>query len=249
MRATRGIFRKVMDTVFLRRCKICNSIIVEEGKRHICMGCWRNITLIGKHLCSCCGKPLQISYDLSEELNGYICGRCREKPPVFDSVCSICRYDGVLKELIHIYKYNMIKSLGCDLVSLMIDYIKSGNGIHPHPNSIMYVPLHRRKLKERGFDQSYILAREIGDYLNIPLITDNLSKSRYTGPQVKLSGNERLRNVKGAFIVQKPDEIRKMNILLIDDVFTTGTTVNECARVLKRAGTDRVDVLTLARAV
>ncbi|MFV1951021.1 MAG: ComF family protein [Nitrospinota bacterium] len=249
MRALRAIFRKVMDTVFLRRCKICNSIIAEEGERHICMGCWRNITLIGKHLCSCCGKPLQISYDLSEGLNDYICGTCREKHPIFDSARSICRYDGVLKELIHVYKYNGVKSLGNDLVSLIIDHIKSGNAIHPRPNTIMYVPLHRGKLKERGFDQSYILARGIGNYLNIPLITDNLSKSRETEPQVKLSGNERLKNVRGAFMVKKPDEIRKMNLLLIDDVFTTGTTVNECARVLKRAGTARVDVLTLARTV
>ncbi|MBI5183575.1 MAG: ComF family protein [Nitrospinae bacterium] len=245
-----SIFRKVMDIPFPRRCRVCNSIIGEEKKGDICIGCWRNIRLIERPLCSYCGISLQISYDLPEGLNGYyICRRCRETPPEFDSARSVCHYDGILKRLIHIYKYNRVKRLGDDLLSLMINYIKSGNNIHPPPNIIMYVPLHRRRLKERGFDQSYILARGIGDYLNILLITDNLSKTRHTKPQAKLSRNERLNNIKGTFIVKRPEEIRKMNILLIDDVFTTGTTVNECAMVLKKGGAGRVDVLTLARAV
>jgi ComF family protein len=109
------------------------------------------------------------------------------------------------------------------------------------------VPLHKKRLRQRGFNQSLLLAHGVSERFMIPLNYDNLIRSRYTRPQVELSGIERAENVRGAFNLLRPAEICEKKILLIDDVFTTGATMNECAKVLKDAGASTVTVLTLAR--
>jgi ComF family protein len=109
------------------------------------------------------------------------------------------------------------------------------------------VPLHKKRLRLRGFNQALLLAHGISEQFMIPLNYDNLIRIRYTRPQVELSGRDRAENVRGAFNLLRPAEVCEKRILLIDDVFTTGATMNECAKVLKDAGAASVTVLTLAR--
>jgi ComF family protein len=114
---------------------------------------------------------------------------------------------------------------------------------------ILPVPLHGRRLYERGFNQALLLADRIGSRFSLPVCYDNLVRIRPTRPQVELSGRDRVKNVAGAFSLIAPLAVKNCRVLLIDDVFTTGATMNECAKVLKRAGAAHVAALTLARAV
>lgn len=114
---------------------------------------------------------------------------------------------------------------------------------------VMPVPLHVSRLRHRGFNQSLILAHRVAESFGLTLSYDNLIRIRPTRPQVNLSGEERLRNVKGAFSLRRPGDVEDRCILIVDDVFTTGATMNECASVLKRAGARSVIALTLARTV
>jgi ComF family protein len=113
----------------------------------------------------------------------------------------------------------------------------------------MPVPLHKKRLRSRGFNQALILAHGISERFSVPLLYDTLVRLRSTRPQVELSGHERVENVRGAFCLLRPSEVRDKRVLLVDDVFTTGATMNECAKVLKDAGARSVTVLTLARTV
>jgi ComF family protein len=112
---------------------------------------------------------------------------------------------------------------------------------------VMPVPLHTKRLRMRGFNQALLLAVGAAERFNIPLVYDNLVRVRYTRPQVELSGLERTANVQGAFQLARPDAVEDKRILLVDDVYTTGSTMNECAKVLKDTGAAAVIVLTLAR--
>jgi len=114
---------------------------------------------------------------------------------------------------------------------------------------VMPVPLHRKRLKHRGFNQALLLAQGVAMHFGCMLSFDNLLRTRQTRPQVELSGEERALNVKGAFSLLHPQEVKNRGILLIDDVFTTGATMNECARMLKLAGARSVVAFTLARAM
>jgi len=114
---------------------------------------------------------------------------------------------------------------------------------------VMPVPLHVTRLKERGFNQALLLAHRISETHHIPFSCDNLCRTRPTRPQVELTGAERIRNVAGAFMLRQPEAVVDRNVVLIDDVFTTGATMNECASVLKHAGAKHVTAFTLARAV
>ncbi len=114
---------------------------------------------------------------------------------------------------------------------------------------IMPVPLHSKRLRQRGFNQALLLAHRLSERNKIPFSCDNLVRVRPTRPQVELTGDERIRNVRGAFALKKPGAVETMHVVLVDDVFTTGATMNECAVVLKKSGASQVTVLTLARAI
>ncbi len=146
--------------------------------------------------------------------------------------------------MIHQFKYRPCRSLGHSLATWMADAVAE---LRVHV--IMPVPLHRSRLHYRGFNQALLLARGVADRFSLPLCYDNLYRSRPTRPQVELSGMDRVRNVAGAFGLFRPLQVAGKSVLLVDDVFTTGATMNECARVLKEAGATEVKALTLARAL
>ncbi len=165
----------------------------------------------------------------------------------FAAAYSAYLYEDVLKELIHLYKYNGKVAIGRILAGMMIDFMDPERGILDGIDLITFVPLQNARLRERGFNQSRILAFHISNSSGIKL-SDILEKTRRTRHQNELLRDDRLSNLKGAFRVKKnTDSIAGLRVLLIDDVMTTGATLNECSKVLSEAGAREIKCLTLAR--
>lgn len=164
-------------------------------------------------------------------------------------IYSATTYDGVVKESIHRFKFNKRKKLAQPLGVLLVNYLGRKPGLELEElDGIIPVPLHQKRLRERGFNQVELLARTLSRYFELP-VTPALERTRPTQPQFDLKREERFNNVKGAFRVIDPKAVYNKKVLLLDDIYTTGSTISECGRVLKNAGARRVEVLTLARAV
>lgn len=170
----------------------------------------------------------------------------RDGARYFAAGYSACIYDGVLKELIHSFKYNGKIALSGILAKFMIDFINDNHRIINGINLVTFVPLHNKRLREREFNQSKLLAAAISKEFRIGLL-DTLEKRVPTRHQNELTRNDRLDNLKGVFKVKKPCDIKGLRILLVDDVMTTGATLNECSKTLLEAGADEIICLTLAR--
>ena len=168
-----------------------------------------------------------------------ICGQCLKKAPPFSMVINYGLYEGVLAEAINQLKFYGVKRLSKPLGRLLhtLDL--------PETDGIVSVPLNTKNLRERGFNQSLLMARVISKNIRVPLLMDALLKKRETPPQIGLSAKERLLNLKNAFEVK--GNIKGLRLFLVDDVMTTGATVTECSKVLMKAGVKEVIVLTLAR--
>ncbi|WP_034601961.1 ComF family protein [Clostridiisalibacter paucivorans] len=222
-------------------CFICDEYYTTGIEDHICPLCRKHINRIGDHICSICGKPLEKGYI------PHICHECIQFKRYFDRAIAPVVYEGRIKEAIHRYKYNkkpyMYKVFGPMMMKKLIEEDMDSFDI------IVPVPLHRKRWINRGFNQSLLLAKYISKIIDKPIIDKRLIKKIDTTAQNKLDKIERLKNVKGAFKVKKGEIFKNKEILLIDDVFTTGATVNECSKILKEAGGKKVYVLTIARAV
>jgi len=176
------------------------------------------------------------------------CGACRRKPPAFDHARAIGRYEGPLREAIHLLKYRGKLQVVRPLLDLALAHF------HAHFqgaafDAVIPVPLHRRRLMQREFNQAAVLAHGLAAQLGIQVLERVLVRVRWTQPQVELSGDERRRNMKGAFAMTDASLIDGKRVLVVDDVLTTGATVSEAAKTLKAAGATRVDVFALARVV
>ncbi len=237
-------FRHILDFILPTSCSYCNGPVGDSGIPFFCASCWADFSSLDGPVCPLCGKPFESPEALSHSPD-HRCLSCRQHPPVFDQALSVGYFEGPLREAIHQFKYRPCRSLGEPLARWMGKHIRPTGGI----DCIVPVPLHITRLRQRGFNQALIIAYELSRTFSLPFSYDNLSRVRPTRPQVELSGEERIKNVAGAFALKKPDELKDRDILLIDDVFTTGATMNECAGVLKEAGAARVTALTLARAV
>jgi ComF family protein len=176
------------------------------------------------------------------------CGACRNRPPAFDHARAIGRYEGTLREAIHLLKYRGKLQLTHPLLQLALDHYPEHFGGMAF-DAMIPIPLHGRRLMQREFNQAAILGRGLGRALGFVVWERALVRTRWTQPQVELSGDERRRNVRNAFAVAQPPRVEGKALLLIDDVFTTGATLGEAARALKACGATRVDVLALARVV
>ena len=238
----------LLNFVFPLDCKICEKPIRESKGYSICKDCFKTIELIDQPYCRKCGKPL-IPTDFFKQNRGILCLDCKRKKYSFEFSRSTGVYDKVLKKCIHLFKYYGEKKLAKPLGKLMVDYLLKNDEFKKKVDLIIPVPLHKNDLKKRGFNQSVLLSKVIGDYFFIPVGEKVLIKKKLTPFQVNLSKKEREKNILRAFSVEKPEEIKGKNILILDDVFTTGSTVEECAKELKEARAKKIYVLTLARSV
>jgi ComF family protein len=180
------------------------------------------------------------------------CGLCQRLHPPYERAVAYGSYDGGLRDLIHLLKYQNVRPAAAVLGRMLAEAITGFDAILPVGEiTVVPVPLHARKRTERGFNQSELIARAALKQLNWPerfqISVSALIRRRETESQIGLTRHQRRENLRGAFKVADPTQILKHNVLLVDDVFTTGTTVSECANVLRRAGANRVYVATVAR--
>ncbi len=177
-----------------------------------------------------------------------LCGPCRRNFYFFDFARTVSVFEDPLREIIHAFKYQKRLSLSRPLAQRLAESFL-GMAAQFDADGVVPVPLYPSRKRERGFNQAEALARHFCRRVNLPLLGKSLSRIRPTLIQAGLSRRERRLNMRGAFRVKRPEILRGKKILLMDDVFTTGATLNECSRILKEAGVARVSVLTLARVV
>lgn len=235
----------VLNLFFPQNCIFCNGER-KGGGEYLCGNCFKDIGFIQTPICSTCGVPADISYEYPHE--GFSCGVCRQSPYQFDQARSLGHYDTILRQLIHHFKYQ--KQLGTlsDIDCLLEKYF-SGCEEEYSNFTVSPIPLHFNKMRERGFDQAFLLARQVARVLRAPLESALLRRVTATSAQATKTKSERAQNIKGAFEVNRPEWVAGKNVLLVDDVFTTGATANEAAKTLKKVGVGKVYIFTLGRVV
>lgn len=240
-----SIVRIMLDFILPPSCLLCHANTTRASLPWSCPDCWQKIQYITFPLCSQCGQPLAAPPEGIASV-AHRCGTCILTPPSYTWARAVGLYQGALRELIHAMKYHgiygLVRPLGELLVQRFAAYWESAP-----PDLLVPVPLHRSKLRSREFDQALALARQLSQGTGVPMRPDLLIRKRATLSQVGLSAQERRRNIRAAFEVRQPQVCTGKTLLLIDDVYTTGATVQECAACLRHAGAARVDVYTLAR--
>lgn len=236
----------LLNFVFPLNCKVCGKSIRESRGYSICEDCFKTIKLIEDPYCKKCGKPL-IRTEFFLNNKDILCINCRKKHSYFNYARSVGVYDKALRKCIHLFKYYREKKLAKPLGKLLINYLSENKKYYQNVDLIIPVPLHENDLAIRGFNQSLLLAIEIGNYFSVTVGKDILIKKKITTFQIELLKKEREKNLINAFLIKEPERIKEKNILLIDDVFTTGSTVRECSKELKKARAKNIWVLTLAR--
>jgi ComF family protein len=200
--------------------------------------------------CYLCGERLVSIHSIAEGASEARCGVCRRESPPFARALAYGSYDGGLRELIHLLKYEHVRPASNVLGRMLAEVIAGLETAFSGPVLLIPVPLHKRKLRERGFNQSEMIAAaalKLHWRDSISMVPNLLERRRETESQIGLTRNQRRENIRGAFAVTRPQALAGSEVLLVDDVFTTGTTASECARVLKRAGAAKVWVATVAR--
>lgn len=225
-------------------CAACGSALSNDPIPLFCAGCWAAISPLPHSRCARCDRPFASPVTTAHSPN-HVCQSCAERPPSYTRAWTLYPYLPPLQDAICLFKYRGKVALASPLARLMIDRLPPLDLL----DFIMPVPLHAQRLREREFNQSLLLADRIGRHLNTPVSFANLMRIAPSPAQTRLSRKGRLKNLRGAFALRDSASIAGKRILLIDDVFTTGTTVNECAKTLRKAGSGDVFVLTLARTV
>jgi len=237
-----SFFHRLLHFLFPSRCYCCEKFL-GEGQQGICPDCLCKIQWIEPPFCSICGTPF-----VSKEADTHPCGSCITHKKYFTIARALGCYEGPLRTAIHRWKYQE----KTPLTSFFGERMEKGLYRYwdPPPFDLLIpVPLHPKRLRERGFNQSLLLVKELSHRTGIPYEKRLLQKKRQTLPQVELSGREREKEVRNSFRIIKREALRGKTILLVDDVYTTGATVNECAKVLLAAGAERIDVFTIAHAI
>jgi ComF family protein len=230
----------LFNLVFPEDCGVCEQPLTNASRIPVCPSCLALPKLLrAEFFCRACRTPFVDSYPLDE---AGLCTFCRGNLVNFDSAYSFGSYEDVLRKLIHQLKYGKVETLAQPLAKLLCRALP----VDENFDVVIAMPMHWRKRLERGFNQAELLARPVAKRYGLKL-SSNLRRIRYTRAQAGLSEAERRTNLKGSFLVVRPEQLAEKRILLIDDVFTTGATLRTAAEVLKAAGAGRVSALTLAR--
>lgn len=229
--------RGLLELVFPPACQVCRT----PGSFPLCNDCRYGFRLIRLPVCQKCGKPLRGPPDLV-----FTCTPCRHRRPYFAAARAAGIYDGTLREAIHALKFGRRRALAAPLGALMADRAAADAGLRG-ARLVVPVPLHRYRMRERGFNQSELLAAKVSNHLNLPLRSDVLVRRQATEAQSGLTLEDRRGNVRGAFTVTRA--LARDKVMLVDDVISTGFTASECARALRQAGAGQVVVLAAAMAV
>lgn len=229
------IFHKYSQHLLPERCVACQSITTPD--RLLCNTCLASVKL-NRSCCKVCGQPLPTA--------GVVCGQCQKVPPQYDQVIAPLIYDGNIRDLIIGLKFNGRLTNATVLASLFLE-LANKRLANNRPDLLLPVPLHSRRIASRGFNQSAEIARYLSDSLGIPVDTSLLRRTRQTNQQAELSRPERLANVKGAFEAYSAIHPTPKHVAVVDDVMTSGHTINELARVILSTGVEKIDVWVMAR--
>lgn len=228
----------ILNLLFPPRCSFCSEVIscIPVPEYYLCESCLSQVLFIGIEACRYCGKRLRDREEI-------ICGQCVEQR-YYSKVISACEYSGLVREKILEYKFDGSRQLHKVFSEVIINKLKMTND--QQFDIIISVPVHMSKLQERGYNQSELIAKEIAKYFLVQISIDNLIKIKPTMSQSKLHRKDRLSNLAGSFQVTNNQDILGKKILLVDDIITTGSTANECSKVLMQAGAKDITVVTIA---
>lgn len=235
------LLQAIAELVAPQRCRICNVHLEGDGPAAVCSRCLGEITYLGTVVCRRCGMAMR-----SQTAASMICGVCLRRAPPWDRAVSLVHYSTGIRQLLLRLKYQGDTTVLPALATIAEPALK---GMDSSWELILPVPLYRRRLQLRGMNQALALANMLFPAEKEKIMTRLLMRSRATRPQTGLDGRERRRNLRGAFALAPAADVAGRRVLLVDDVFTTGTTVAECSRVLRRAGAAGIEVLTYARVV
>ncbi|MFO8080875.1 MAG: ComF family protein [Armatimonadota bacterium] len=243
-----AIGEQLLDLLFPPRCQVCGDFSADP----LCDGCREAVELIDERGCPSCG--IMMADTSPENLPGAVCAQCRAGRWL-SGVRSVGLHTGTLRRAIIRYKFGGRRQLAATFAAMLADLVHAEIDAAQGPGlpldlceALVPVPLHPRRRRWRGFDQAELLCAELARELDVPVWPDGLERVRHTLPQTDCSGPERRRNVRGAFVAPRPWRMEGRSLILVDDVFTTGATLDECAVVLKGAGAAAVYGLTVSRA-
>ncbi|HAU29228.1 MAG TPA: amidophosphoribosyltransferase [Rhodospirillaceae bacterium] len=246
MKRLRKGLSRLRDVVLPPLCLSCGDVLGDDGA--ICPACWSDLSFISRPFCDACGLPFESEAKAgADDDGGLLCLACSRKMPPFSKARSVLRYDGACRHLVHRFKYgdatHAAPHLGAFMARAASDLPLAGAVVVP-------VPLHRWRMVLRMYNQAALLGDVFARKTGLEMVPDLLVRHRATRTQVGLSRQERQNNLKGAFCIhpRRRSVLAGKTVVLVDDVMTTGTTMEECARVLLSAGAARVFVVTLARA-
>ncbi len=231
----------LLNWIYPPKCILCGELLpLQKPERDLCINCIADFPWMKPPVCKRCGKSI--------ESNQAYCISCQKKISYFDRGFCVFHY-GVVKRAIAELKYQGYKQNADILGCIMAEYMKRFFTEYIDKIDFMIpVPMFAKKQKARGFNQAELLAKAIHQQIDIPILQNICIRIRNTIPQNGLSPAQRIENLKEAFALTQPEAVNRKRILLIDDIFTTGTTINQCAITLKRAGADTVYFLALASA-
>jgi ComF family protein len=228
--------RQMVDFALPPRCAGCGLIVEEVGS--FCASCWTKIEFLGAGGCERCGIPL-------EATDAEICAACLAQPSPVDRMRAAVAYGEIARSLALRLKYGRKTALAATMARFMAVHLDE----YPPGSVMMPVPLHRRRLWSRGFNQAVLIARELAGPKGLSVDCRALIRTRATPPLKAMSMAQRRRAVSGAFAIASGKDVVGRTIILVDDVLTTGSTASACARALKRAGAERVELISWARVV
>jgi ComF family protein len=237
--------QSIFSVLFPSDCRICRTPLTNISRVPVCGDCLAEISPTRAPQCILCGDRLASAQLLMGDGR---CVHCHDNAPAFDRAVSYSEYKGTLRGLIHLLKYEGVRPAAVPLGEMLADTIAE---LHPDARAILIpVPLHQGRRRDRGFNQAELIARAASKYFEqkLAIAPDTLVRHRETVSQVGLSREERIENMRDAFRVADPRAVQGRSVIVVDDVMTTGTTLSECARVLKEAGAERVWAATVARA-
>ena len=237
----KGLIQRLAHFLFPITCSGCGKALGHDDHYRVCTSCLKEVKFIEGLFCKKCGIPLQDG--------GAHCWYCRKNPKVhYELIRSVTEYTGVIKDLLIKLKFHNKDFLERFIGRLLI------TGIDKYPelseqnvDYIVPVPLHWAKKIKRGYNQAELLARPVSEYLKKPLMLKWLKRGRFTKAQFHLKREDRIKNLENSFTAELPKTYKGARILLVDDICTTGTTIEQCALALKRAGSGKIYALTVAR--
>jgi competence protein ComFC len=231
----------LLDFVYPQHCVICKGHLKRE-ENHVCETCWNSLVTLPDPFCPYCKSFME-----HEDAECVFCNSTKKlsEDRIFLKVRSLGRFDDYYKELIHQFKYGKKIPLGKRLGGRLGKTINDDSHFSKS-DYLIPVPLHKSRCRERGFNQSEIVADQISKITGIPILKNVLKRKKNTKDQTNLSREEREENVRGAFVVTYSEMIKGKNIILVDDVITTGATLTECARILNQSGAQQILATTIA---